>query len=309
MAIKISAIVCTHNREKVLEKALQSLIRQTLSQTDYEILIIDNGSTDGTRELVRRFAATTNLRYIFEPQLGVSKARNTGWKKAQGKFIAFLDDDAVACPKWLERILNAFRTVPDAGVIGGRVNPIWGAPRPSWLSDTMLVALSVINWSETPKFLNEQGLVGANMSFPKRLLEEVGGFTSQLGRKGDSLLSNAESHLILKIKAKGFKEYYHPEILVEHLIPAGRLKKDWFKKRYYWQGISDARLNYLSKNITGFKKISLIAGHCLRFIKYPELILYLLVPSNNRNAWDAKIRAYHKLGYMKGILSLNLMVK
>ena len=310
MTVKITAIVCTHNQAQLLGKALQSLVRQTLAPGDYEILVIDNGSIDNTREIVRLYESGANLRYIYEPQLGLSKARNTGWQNARGEIVSYLDDDAIVCPEWLERILEAFQTVPEAGVIGGRINPIWEAPRPAWLSDTMMTALSVINWSEKPVFLNqEQCLVGTNISFPKRLLEEVGGFSSELGRKGKSLLSNEENLLILKITEKGFKDFYHPRILVEHLIPACRLKKNWFKRRYYWQGISDARLDYWNKKTTWMVKFFLVFGHCLRFIKNPELIFYLLLPSNHKNVWDVKIKAYHKLGYMRGILSLDLKAK
>jgi glycosyltransferase involved in cell wall biosynthesis len=306
MAIKISAIVCTYNGEKVLEKAIQSLLRQTLNKKNYEILVVDNGSTDGTRNIIRQFQSEDNLRYIFEPELGLSKARNTGWQMAQGEFVAYLDDDAIACPKWLERILNTFRAVPEAGVIGGRVNPIWEAPRPTWLSDTMLIGLSVINWSEEPTFLNEgQSLLGGNVAYLRRLLKKTGGFSPELGRKGNCLLSNEENLLIMKIKEMGFKEYYHPGISIEHLVPADKLRKDWFEKRYYWQGISDARLDYWQQDISTTAKFLLVSGHCLRFIKYPGMLFHLLVPSDDKRAWDMKIKAYHKLGYMKGILSLN----
>jgi glycosyltransferase involved in cell wall biosynthesis len=308
--MKISAIVCTYNGQKVLKTAIQSLVDQTLAKKDYEILVVDNASTDNTRMVVRQFETEENLRYIFEPNLGLSNARNTGWQKAHGKFIAYLDDDAIACPEWLERIIDAFRTVPEAGAIGGRVDPIWEEPRPDWLSERMMVALSVINWSDVPIFLGQgQCLVGANIAFPRKLLEQVGGFSSELGRKGNNLLSNEENLLVSKIKEQGVKVFYHPQIIVDHLIPASRLRKNWFKKRYFWQGVSDAILNYREKTITRKDKFLVIKSQCLPFIIRPKSIFNLLIPSNDKNTWDEKKFLYQKLGYMKGILSLNSLEK
>jgi glycosyltransferase involved in cell wall biosynthesis len=303
--MKISAIICTHNGQKVLGQAIQSLVDQTFDKSDCEILIIDNASTDGTREIIRQFENVSNLKYIFEPMLGLSHARNTGWQEAQGEIVAYLDDDAIVCPEWLERILEAFGREPKAGAVGGRVSPIWEAARPVWLSDKMMGALSVIDWSETPIFIGEdQWLVGANISFPRKLLSEVGGFSSALGRKGKCLLSNEENLLVVKIKEKGYTVFYHPEIMVDHLIPANRLRKSWFKRRYYWQGISDAVLNYRDKNITKKEKFIVIKSQCLQFTKNPRLIFNLLRPSNDKEIWDDKIISYYRLGYMKGIFAL-----
>ena len=303
--MKISAIICTHNGQKVLEKAIQSLIDQTLDKKDYEILVVDNASTDSTCEIVRQYEDQENLRYIFEPNLGLSNARNTGWKEAVGEFVAYLDDDAIACPEWLERILHAFRTVTEAGAVGGRTNPIWEAPRPLWLPDNMLESLSIINWSDVPIFLNDQQwLVGANISLPKKLLKEIGGFSSELGRKGNCLLSNEENLLIRKIREKGLKIFYHPQILVHHLVPANRLKKGWFIRRYFWQGISDAIFNYGSKALTIKEKLFIIKSQFHHFIKKPELIFCLLKPSDDKKVWDEKKVSYYRLGYIRGIFYL-----
>jgi glycosyltransferase involved in cell wall biosynthesis len=308
--MKISAIVCTHNGRKVLKKALQSLVGQTLYKKDYEILVVDNASTDGSREIIRQFEKEENLHYIFESNLGLSHARNTGWQQSQGDIIAFLDDDAVACPEWLERIIAAFGREPQAGAVGGRVMPIWEAPMPRWVSDKMLRALSVIDWSETPVFLDEQQfLVGANISFPKKLLEKVGGFSSELGRKGKCLLSNEESLLVLKIKESGYKVYYDPQIKVDHLIPANRLSKGWFRKRFYWQGISDSLLENRDNDLSRKEKNILIKQSLRWFKENPVMIFNLFRYSNNKNVWAEKIRSYYRLGCLKGVFSLETLGK
>src|SRR4051812_37764690 len=132
MTIRISAIIPTYNRDAYLGKAIQSLVDQTLATEQYEILVIDNCSTDHTREIVcNEFGHVPNLRYIYEPVQGLNQARNTGWRQARGELVAFLDDDAIANSEWLEKILMVFETVkPIPGCVGGQVEGIWETERP-----------------------------------------------------------------------------------------------------------------------------------------------------------------------------------
>ena len=96
MNVQISAVVCTHNRAAYLRKALQSLVDQTMAQELYEIIVVDNASTDGTKQVVSEYSGASNLRCLYEPVIGLSRARNTGWGNARGEYVAYLDDDAVA---------------------------------------------------------------------------------------------------------------------------------------------------------------------------------------------------------------------
>jgi len=140
----------------------------------HEILVIDNASTDGTRAvLLGQFSSVPNLRYLHEPHLGLSRARNTGWRNARGQYLAYLDDDAIADQDWLSNILRAFRTVQALpGAIGGKVVPIWEARIPSWFTDAMMSALPLLGLSSRLMMLKEkQWLVGTNVAYPKRVLE------------------------------------------------------------------------------------------------------------------------------------------
>ena len=249
--ILISAVICTHNRAQYLTKAIQSLIDQHTPKDKYEILIVDNCSTDATREVVEKFSSEGNIRYIYESTLGLSYARNTGWANARGKYTAYLDDDAIACPVWLDKILEVFETVtPRPGCVGGKTEPLWEAPRPKWLSDELVTALTVIDWFDTPHVLRDLSrtwLVGANIAFPTEILERVGGFTSGLDRAGKKLLSSGDVFLEKQILKAGYPCFYHPEIAVSHHIQRSRLEKRWFIRRYYWQGVSDAAMQLLDE--------------------------------------------------------------
>jgi len=241
---KISAVICTYNRYDVLEKAIESLRHQTLPEEAFEILVIDN-SPDFERSAREgdRYAEVKNLRYVVEKTPGLSNARNVATALAESEFVAFLDDDAVASPEWLEKILEAFGTFgDDVDVVGGRIDPIWEKPRPPWLGDELLGHVSVVNWGGACRIADEtEWFAGANITFRVSALEEHGGFAVGLGRKGSGavLLSNEESDLMARIRAAGKKTVYQPEARVDHLVEAKRLERGWFRRRASWQAVSD----------------------------------------------------------------------
>jgi len=247
MSVRISAVVCTHNRAAYLRKALRSLVCQTLARELYEVVVVDNASADSTREVVAEFGDVSNLRYLYEPVVGVSRARNAGWRSAKGEYVAYLDDDAVASPEWLEKFVEVFETFePSPGCVGGKIEAIWEASRPDWLADGMLGYLSVLHWSDVPVVLNQdQWLSVCNMAYPKELLQAVGGFREELGRQGTTLRTNEENYLRQQLDSLGRCSLYHPEIVVHHHVSASRLTKKWFRQRGRWQGISDSTMLYL----------------------------------------------------------------
>lgn len=253
MTIKISAIICTYNRAKYLRKSIQSLIDQSLESANYEIIVVDNHSTDDTKQIVlEEFGNVHNLKYLYEPIQGLSQARNTGWQAAQADYVAYLDDDAIASHQWLEKILEVFdQQGSQVGALGGKVEPIWESPRPDWLSDKVALSLSILDWTDQPLSLGDgQWLVGANVAYPKYILKEFGGFNTSLGRKGKNLLSCEESYLHDSIITSGYNLLYYPEISVKHHIPANRLVKKWFLERTYWNGISCAVVeHYKTKKV------------------------------------------------------------
>jgi glycosyltransferase involved in cell wall biosynthesis len=241
MPIPISAIVCTYNRADFIVRAIESLSNQTLNRDDYEILVVDNGSRDDTRRLVEdKFLTIPNLRYVYEPRLGLSVARNAGVASSRGRILAFLDDDAIACPGYLEEISRVFEsTQPSPGLLCGPVEPIWGAPRPGWLKDDLLGPYSVLNWSETPRALEEsEWIAGANFAVARDVISACGVFDERLGRKGASLLSGEDTALTDRIRLAGYVVYYAPAAMVQHYIHPERISKTWFYRRVFWGATS-----------------------------------------------------------------------
>jgi len=239
-------VVCTHNRSTLLATCLESLALQTLPPREFEIIVVDDGSTDATPAVCARFCRLPHLRVIRQPNAGLGAARERGWRAGTAPVVAFLDDDAEAPPAWLVLALarfdqNASGPFPPAA-LGGPTRARWEAPRPAWLDDSLAIWLTVWSpFSEYRESAEEHLFVGANMFFLRSALETVDGFNPALGRRGTSLLSHEESELWSRLQTAGFRAAYDPAIWIFHCVPADRLTPAWFRRRIYWEGISMAR--------------------------------------------------------------------
>ena len=180
---------------------------------------------------------------MVEKTPGLSNARNVGTAEAAAPIVSFMDDDAVAEPDWLASVVAGFDAFgEDAVVLGGRVKPLWGAPRPAWLHDDLLGHVSVVDWGGTMRLADEkEWFAGTNISFRRSALQATEGFPTDLGRSqgGASLLSNEEIELIAKLRRKGGRAIYAPGAVVQHLIEKERLAQKWFRRRAAWQATSD----------------------------------------------------------------------
>lgn len=247
--VHISVIIATHNRYDSLVQTVRSLQKQTLAPSAFEIVLVENGSSEDVAEKVEKFAKSAgNIRCIRLAEAGLSNARNAGAKAACGEYVAFIDDDADASPDWLEYILHVFRIVrPKPGGVGGKIEPLWEGRRPAWLSDPLLGHISILDHSPTAGWLPEgQYFFGTNMAFQRDQLLAIGGFSSDLARKRLTLRSNEEHLVQIKLRAAGYGMYYDPQIVVRHRVSAARLRKFWILRRSWWQGVSDAMLQHVS---------------------------------------------------------------
>jgi glucosyl-dolichyl phosphate glucuronosyltransferase len=303
MTVQISAIICTHNRAPYLRKAIQSLIEQTLPPDCYEIIVVDNHSSDETRDVVEAFGNIGHLRYVFEPVPGLSRARNTGWRQAQGQYVAFLDDDAVARPHWIEKYLEAFETTkPLPGSVGGKCEPIWEAPRPDWLDEKLLTSLSVYDWSDHPIILTkDQWVSGCNIAYPVDVLARIGGFREDLGRTGKNLLAGEETFVRRQLDSLGYNTLYHPEIAVGHHISPSRMNKTWFRKHAFGTGKSQAFMDYGGKPLSMPRRLQLAARRALWAL--PRLGLMLAARSADKRFYR-EYQAYEAAGFISGLWQL-----
>jgi glycosyltransferase involved in cell wall biosynthesis len=301
MTTQISVVVATRNRAGYLRKAIESLVHQSLDPKAYEIIVVDNGSQDETKLVVEEFGSFTNLHYVFEPKVGLSRARNTGWKNAQGEYIALLDDDAIADFGWLEKYLQAFdKFGQNAGLIGGRVELIWEAPKPDWMPSELLGFLSFYHYADIPVVLDKkQWLSACSLAFPRRVIQDVGGFREDLGREGNSLRAGGEEYLRRQIEESHLQSIYYPDAVVHHHVASYRLSKKWFMNAAYWQGRSYATiLNPPEKPLQFGEKIKLGFAKILWISPRIIVMIFAANPAGRFRRWFQVIES---TGFISGL--------
>lgn len=242
--VKISAVVCTYNRAHLLPACLESLINQRIDKETYEIVVIDNNSTDNTANVVSRYMnSCDNIRLFRETKQGLGSARNKGWRKAGGEYVAFIDDDAIADKDWLGKILNAFESVsPRPAVIGGMIIPYYLSGEPDWFMD----AYETRTFGDHSRFLDRadalEGFSGSNMAIPKELLRAYGGFDTDMGMKGNKLKVGEETAFFNRIYDDQPYFWYDPDIRVEHLVHEKNMRVRYRLKRVFAAGLAKRRV-------------------------------------------------------------------
>jgi glucosyl-dolichyl phosphate glucuronosyltransferase len=242
----ISAVICTYKRADYLREALRSLCEQTLERSQFEVLVVDNAVEDETKHVVREFESTgLPVRYVAESRVGLSRARNTGYEAAHGRYVAYLDDDARADDCWLESLVAAFERT-SAAAIGGRVWLDWQGERPAWVPDDQLSLFTFVDHGDEARALqHHEYLVGANLAFDRDALITMGGFATNLGRQGAVLLSGEEAKVLKQLRERGLTIYYEPAALVWHSVHPSRKRPMWLLRRMFWDGASQPLLDQL----------------------------------------------------------------
>ena len=237
MSPKISVVVCTYNRAGLLEDCLKSLAKQSADISGYEIIVVDNNSTDKTKEVANSFIKKyPNFRYVKEPNQGLSHARNRGWKEARGEYAAYIDDDARADGRWVENIIAFASKHPDVVAFGGPYKGFSLEEIPEWYKETTY-GTKTLGEKQRPIDKNEW-ISGTNMVFRKTLLSGLGGFNTRVGMSKDTVSYGEETNLLVKIKKKNLPIFYVPDMVVEHLVADYKMSLRWMLMSHYKNGFS-----------------------------------------------------------------------
>lgn len=238
-----SVIIPTRNRCDILAGALNSLRNQTFPADQYELIVVDNGSTDQTRGLVERLNrnGVKQIRYIHEPRPGLHWARHTGAREANGDVLAYTDDDAEVIPEWLDRIAPAYQD-PRVAAAGGPINVKWISQPPEWVLP--LGTFGHLDLGPKHKELSwPECIFGGNYTVRKQLLFEVGGFNPDTAVE-DQLVGDGELGLCKKIYKAGYKIIYVPDALVYHVQKGETVTLQGMKHRFAQQGRCYAYADY-----------------------------------------------------------------
>lgn len=296
--LRISAIICTHNRDDYLGAAIDSLLNQDYE--DYEIIVVDNGSTDTTRAVVEKRLPHPRLQYVYEATLGLSVARNAGAKIATGQILAYLDDDAEASPGWLTALSKIYEQNSTVAIAGGKVTLIWppNCTPPRWLSPNMAGNLGAYDLGDEIVYITQPGLTprGLNYSISAEFLEKIGGFDIKLGRVGKNLLSNEELFMTEKALSMGFQVAYLPDALVAHNVAPARLAPTWFIRRSWWQGISECYREQVA-GCSGWRQLRAGGERFVRGVY--KTFKYLPDPAQR---FENMLYAYGQIGYLSSAI-------
>ncbi len=238
----ISIVICTYNRAAMLADTLASWLDVDRTGISTELVIVDNASSDDTSSVVDEFKQYREERvtYVFENRQGLSHARNRGIAIAAGRLIAFVDDDIFFQREWLQRLMAGFAEHPEADGIGGKSIPTFEVARPSWLSNAMMRFYgSTESGDSSRRMAYPEHPFGVNMAFRREVFLRVGGFRTDLGRIGTSLLSSEEKELFYRMNQAGLGVFYAADAILLHRVPAARVEQSWVLDRAYWQGISN----------------------------------------------------------------------
>lgn len=239
----LSVILCTYNRERYIYNVLQSIAAGGFG--DYEIVLVNNNSTDGTESECQRFAKDhpeVAMRYCVEKQQGLSYARNCGIMESQGEVLVYVDDDAVVNREYLQTYADFFNRNKEAVAAGGPITPRYdGCEEPSWMSHyTRQLVTGELNLGTREREFPKGAFPGGgNAAYRKSVFNEVGLFNVELGRKGNSLIGAEEKDLFDKMTSRGMKFYYLPNAILYHLIPPKKLTQDYFDRLTYGIGVSE----------------------------------------------------------------------
>ena len=244
--VRISLVIATYNRAEQLMTTLVSVAAQSLAPEAWECVVVDNNSTDATRERVAAFGAChpeLHIRYIFEREQGLSAARNAGIAASQGDIIAFVDDDERINPDFLGAYVDLFDSHPEAMAAGGCIIAEYPTGRPRWMSRfTEQPIANPMNYGVTVRVFPKGKIPGGgNMAFRREALVRVGIFDTSLGRTGKSLIGGEESDLFERMAAVGIRPYYVPRAVMYHIIPAEKLTREYFQRLCYNTGVSQRR--------------------------------------------------------------------
>ena len=297
----VSVIVCTYNRGEMLPRIIGLLRDQDYSKDKYEIIIVDNGSTDDTKTLAESLMAQSGarIRYVFESRRGVTFARNRGSEEALNPYLAYIDVDCTVGPGWLSSLMSGYKLDEGVFSVFGQIINNWeGKAKPRWMmpsTETWLGNNSFLGDS-TRILENSFGTREGNLSIRKEVLDTFGGFLGMEQFGSRDMSATELKYCLFRAKRKGGKIAFVPAAIAHHhIVPRSR---SWMIQRAYWQGISDGIIEYIIYNRKWWK---IWARSCFDFavmiILFGYVVYYMILFKQPKWMFHL-LRAIRRLGLL-----------
>ena len=300
MLMYISVIVCTYNRDKILRKCVDGILKNSYSKERYEIIIIDNNSSDNTRliceEIIYKYK---NVRYAFEGQTGLSAARNKGIKEAKGDILVFIDDDAFMNENYLQEVQSFFDENKNVVFAGGKINPIWNVEKPKWFTDDFASIIGETLYGDIDRKLNyPESPLGGNMIFRSSIFDIIGGFNVDLGIKGEKLYLGEENEICRKIVNLGYDVYYISNAIVDHIVHENKVNQRYIMERIKLEG--ECYGSYEGNEVNILKRFILL-GKRIGILVVRDIPLYIINLFNEKKVFSKKCKINRSIQYIKAL--------
>lgn len=255
--MKLTLAICTYNRARLLAGALESLAKCERPYEKWQLLVVDNNSTDETASIVKSYRGRLPVEYHFEPMQGLSAARNRALAECRSDVVLFTDDDLRFDAGWLEDYARAFEAHPEAGWFGGRIRPLWDNGRPAWLKDDRLALLDglLVHYDLGPTgrayTTVDPSPFGASFALRRSIFERFGSFRLDLGVKGRDPGRGEEAEYFERVKGASVPGWYVGESSAWHWQDSARFSLRHLYKYGFEKGLAEVRLRRVEERAVG----------------------------------------------------------
>jgi glycosyltransferase involved in cell wall biosynthesis len=295
--MRVTVAVCTWNRCLLLRQALESMTALRIpAGTEWELLVVNNRCTDATDEVIAAFTGTLPLRRVYEPEPGLSHARNAAVREATGTYILWTDDDTLVDPGWLAAYVEAYERWPRAVMFGGPVMPWFMAPPPAWVKSgwsLIAEALAVRDLGPSPLLFDGGDNMPFGANYAVRIEEQRHClYDPRLGMRAGTLMVGEETRVLTDLLAAGFEGRWVPGASVRHCIPPSRMTTRYLRRYHFGVGRSwavteprDGSPTLLGRPRWAWKRAFLCEAKYLggRWLSPPEVWLKNLISASR--AW------------------------
>lgn len=294
MAVLFSVVVCTYNRSALMADAVRSICEQEFDRSLFEVLIVDNNSTDDTRAVSEALAGEfPNVRYVVEVKQGLSHARNCGYLAARGKYVGYLDDDAVANPHWLTAARRIFEE-EGAVICGGPFTALYRSPKPKWFKDEY-----GSRYMDQPEreIGEKECLPGGNSFYTRELLEAIGGYDPELGMTGKTVAYGEDTDLQWRAREQypDAKFILSPDLYMSHLVRPEKMTLWWRMSFFYGKGRTAWRMG--TSNHTYAASVPDICREACRIILHFSLNFSIRMLSRDRKKFPNLQNYLYEIGF------------
>ena len=249
--LDLSVLIATRNRARLLGPTLASLARQELNGLRWEVIVIDNHSTDDTPQVLEQARRTLPVVPLFESEPGKNRALNRGLTIARGQLLVFTDDDGTHSPGWLFDLYQAAQRWSDFDIFCGPIEPTYPPETPAWLKEELFTSTAFSKFppvwippmtEEAPFEYRNILPFGPNFAVRRTAMQGVQ-FDPQMGPQGSSYPMGGETEFLHRLRARGCQIIYVPTAQVSHNVEVSQISVDWLFRRAFLYGRGRARMD------------------------------------------------------------------